>query len=49
MKPEVYKEDDYWVAELDHGPWTDRTDFKTWDQAWEHAEWLWWCAIGKRR
>lgn len=45
MKPAVYKDvGGYWVAELDHQTWIDRTDFDTWEKAWEHAEWLWWCA-----
>lgn len=40
LKPDVYKYDDSWVAELDHISWIDRTEFDTWERALEHALWL---------
>ena len=50
LKPSVYYYSagaaEYWVAELDHISWVDRTDFDTWEQAMEHALWLGACANG---
>lgn len=40
LKPSVYKYEDYWVSELDHISWVDRTDFNCWENAVDHALWL---------
>jgi hypothetical protein len=40
MKARVYREADRWVAEINHGSWSDSTPFVTWPAAPMHAQWL---------
>lgn len=44
LKPRVYKEDDYWVAELDYISWVERTDYLTWESAHQAALYRGLCA-----